>query len=113
MWFQILSCRNSAVGGVLSVFGQGQVLNRMVQGKPYLYILFERIALDLKPGVPLKNPPSIFWFFMIFVYINMLRMDNYSKRISYCYMLEQCAINFEIPLLPLFQRGRAFFPSLV
>jgi hypothetical protein len=34
----------------------------------------------------------------------------YSKRINYCYMLEQCAINFKIPLVPLFQRGRPLFP---
>jgi hypothetical protein len=37
-------------------------------------------------------------------------MNNYSKRINCCYILEQCAINFEIPLTPPFSKGEILFP---
>jgi hypothetical protein len=34
----------------------------------------------------------------------------YSKRVNYCYILEQCAINFEIPLAPPLKKGESLFP---
>jgi hypothetical protein len=46
-----------------------------------------------------------------FRFMRIIHMD-YRKRINCCYVLEQHAINFEIPLSPLFQRGRPIFPSL-
>jgi hypothetical protein len=36
----------------------------------------------------------------------------YRKRINSCYVLEQSAINFEIPLSPPFSKGETDFPPL-
>jgi hypothetical protein len=37
---------------------------------------------------------------------------DYRKRINSCYVLEQSAINFEIPLSPPFSKGETDFPPL-
>ena len=36
----------------------------------------------------------------------------HSKRVNYCYILEQCAINLEIPLTPPFSKGESPFSPL-
>jgi len=44
--------------------------------------------------------------------LNSRICHNYSKRINYCYMIEQCAINFKIPLTPPFSKGEIPFSPL-
>jgi hypothetical protein len=40
------------------------------------------------------------------------KLCYYGKPINCCYMSEQCAIDFKIPLTPFFQRGKTLSPSL-
>jgi hypothetical protein len=44
-----------------------------------------------------------------FRFMRIIHMD-YRKRINCCYVLEQYAINFEIPLSPPFSKGETDFP---